>query len=144
MVGRENKKSKGVKSTIKLVRRGKMGKRVKKFEDLKVWKESIRLAIDIYKTLVDARDFGLRDQLQRSAVSVPSNIAEGFERQSNKEFIQHLYIAKGSIGELRTQLYIAIETALIEEATGNEFIEQTQKIAAMLFNLIKTRKERFT
>ena len=121
-----------------------MGKRVKKFEDLKVWKESIRLAIDIYETLVDARDFGLRDQLQRSAVSVPSNIAEGFERQSNKEFIHHLYIAKGSIGELRTQLYIAIETALIEKETGNEFIERTQKIAAMLFNLIKTRKERFT
>ena len=76
--------------------------KIQKFEDLNVWKESVKLSVNIYKALKNCKDFGLRDQIQRSAVSIPSNISEGFDRKGNKEFIQFLYIAKGSCSELRT------------------------------------------
>ena len=62
--------------------------KIQKFEDLNVWKESVKLSVNIYKVLKNCKDFGLRDQIQRSAVSIPSNISEGFDRKGNKEFIQ--------------------------------------------------------
>ena len=74
-----------------------MKQSVKKFEDLKVWKTGMGLASAVYKRVKLLRDHGLKDQMQRSAISIPSNIAEGYERNSNKEFIQHLFIAKGSL-----------------------------------------------
>ena len=89
--------------------------KIQKFEDLEVWKEGVRLSVEIYKSLGGCKDYSLRDQIQRSAVSIPSNISEGFERKGNKEFIQFLYIAKESCSELRTQLYIAVETGSIEK-----------------------------
>ena len=73
-----------------------MNRKIERFEDLEVWKESMRLATRVYESLKKTTDYGLRDQMQRSAVSIPSNIAEGYERNSNKEFIQYLYIAKAS------------------------------------------------
>ena len=76
----------------------------KSFEDLEVWKRSSRLAVEIYSALRDCRDFSLKDQMTRAAVSIPSNIAEGAERYSDKEFARFLYIARGSSAELRTQL----------------------------------------
>jgi len=120
-----------------------MVEKIEKFEDLNVWKEAMRLSVELYKSLKDCKDYGLRDQIQRSVTSIPSNIAEGFERQSNKEFIQFLYIAKASFGELRTQLFIAIEVKILDKTRGEEFIERTRKISAMLYNLIKIRKEHF-
>ena len=120
-----------------------MAEKIGKFEDLNVWKESMRLAIEIYQVLEGCKNFSLQDQLHRSAISIPSNIAEGFERQSNKEFIQFLYIAKASCGELRTQLYLAIKINTIEKSSGEEFIERTRKMSSMLFKLIKARKEKF-
>ncbi|TAK06448.1 four helix bundle protein, partial [bacterium] len=89
---------------------------VKSFEDLEVWKETRRLSKEIYAATQDAKfskDFGLRDQIRRAAVSVMSNIAEGFERGGNQEFIQFLYIAKGSCGEVRSQLYVALDQGYI-------------------------------
>lgn len=71
-----------------------MKEKIEKFEDLNVWKESMCLSVELYKSLKDCKDYGFRDQIQRSAISIPSNIAEGFERQSNKEFIQFLYFLK--------------------------------------------------
>ncbi len=120
-----------------------MAKKIEKFEDLNVWKEAMYLSVGLYNSLKDCKDYGCRDQIPRSAVSIPSNIAEGFERQSNKEFIQFLYIAKASCGELRTQLFIAVEIKALDETRGREFIERTRKISAMLFRLIETRKKRF-
>jgi four helix bundle protein len=120
-----------------------MAERIERFEDLEVWKEGMRLAVELYDCLKECRDFGLKDQIQRSAVSVPSNIAEGFERNSNKEFIQFLYIAKSSCGELRTQLYLATEVGLLQKEAGRTLIEKTKKISAMLYNLIRIRKEKF-
>ncbi|HKJ69022.1 MAG TPA: four helix bundle protein [bacterium] len=121
-----------------------MAEKIKKFEDLNVWKESMQLAVRIYEVLADCRDYGLRDQMQRAAVSAPSNIAEGFERKSNKEFIQHLYIAQGSNSELRTQLYLALRLEIIEKSKANILLEHSRKISAMLYKLIATRVKRFS
>ena len=101
-------------------------KSIGKFEDLDVWKESVVLSVKIYKHFSEIKDYGFRDQIQRSAVSVPSNIAEGYDCKSNKEYIRFLYISRGSCAELRTQL-----------------INKTRKISAMLYNLIQTRIQRF-
>ena len=120
-----------------------MANKIKKFEDLQVWKEGMQLAAKTYKSLVNCRDFGLRDQMQRAVVSIPSNIAEGYERNSNKEFIQYLFISKGSCAELRTQIYLATKIGILNESLGSELLELTKKISAMLMKLIKTRRENF-
>ncbi|HEY1173685.1 MAG TPA: four helix bundle protein [Verrucomicrobiae bacterium] len=77
------------------------------FEKLEVWKRSCRLAVDVNKALLDSRNFALRDQMIRASISIPSNIAEGHERDSRADFIRFLRIAKGSSAELRTQCYLA-------------------------------------
>lgn len=120
----------------------KMGK-VEKFEDLEVWKEGMQLAEHIYLLFSTCKDFGLRNQIQRASVSIPSNIAEGFDRQTNKEFIQFLFISKGSCSEVRTQLYLSIKLNYLEKDKGEKLIENTRKISSMLYKLIKTRKENF-
>lgn len=118
-------------------------RRISKFEDLEIWKESMILATEVYGALKELRDFSLRDQMQRCAVSVPSNIAEGYERQSNREFIKYLYIARGSCAELRTQLYLVIKLGLLETELGKRLVEKTRIISAMIHRLIQVRKERF-
>lgn len=120
-----------------------MNRSIKKFEDLIVWQESMKLTKDIYSLLRTCKDFGLKDQMQRSAVSVPSNIAEGYERKYNKEFIRFLNIAKGSNGELRTQLHISISIGLVDAKVGKQYIKQTHRISAMLFGLIEKRRRDF-
>ena len=117
--------------------------KVTKFEDLEIWKKGMRLAVEIYKLMQSCKDFGFKDQIQRSAVSIPSNISEGFERQTNKEFIQYLYIARGSCGELRTQLYLANELGYVEKTDFATLLEATKHLSAMLNNLIKIRKTNF-
>jgi len=112
------------------------------FEDLLIWQEGMKLCDEIYTVLKNCRDFGLRDQMQRSSVSIPSNIAEGFELSTNKAFIRHLYIAKGSGGELRTQIYIAIRQGYIENQKGKELVDLTKKLAAMISKFIAARKNR--
>jgi len=90
----------------------------KRFEDLEVWQRAKDLTNLIYKYSTDgtfARDFGLRDQMRRAAVSIMSNIAEGFESQTQVQFIKYLGLAKGSAGELRAQLYIARDQGYISE-----------------------------
>jgi len=120
-----------------------MSDKITKFEDLNTWKEAMRLTSDIYKSFLICKDFGFRDQIRRSAVSIPSNIAEGYERQSNKEFIQFLFIAKGSAAELRTQLYLAKDFQYLNKEVADDFIERSRKISAMTSKLIKSRKENF-
>jgi four helix bundle protein len=110
------------------------------FEDLLIWKEGMNLCDEIYSYLKKCNDFGLRDQMQRSSVSIPSNIAEGFELNTNKGFIRHLYIAKGSGGELRTQLYIAIRQGYIPESAGEELVHRCKNLGGMIYNFIKARK----
>jgi len=117
--------------------------KITNFEDLEVWKKSMRLSVSIYELMRNCKDFGFKDQIQRASVSIPSNISEGFERQTNKEFIQFLYIAKGSCGELRTHLYLAKELGYIEKSDFDSLLDNAKHLSSMLYNLIQTRKSSF-
>jgi four helix bundle protein len=113
------------------------------FRELRVWKDAKKLAVDIYKITnqnLFSRDFGLRDQIRRAAVSISSNIAEGDERGTNRESVRYLYIAKGSLAEVVTQLEIAHEIGYIQDETLFELIEQCSAIGRKLGSLIKARK----
>ena len=107
------------------------------FEDLEVWKRSFRLSVTLYQQTKELRDFGFRDQLTRSGLSVPSNIAEGFERDSDAEIARFLTIAKGSAGELSTQILIGIEAGFLHRELGREWADETQQLGRMLGTLIK-------
>jgi four helix bundle protein len=106
------------------------------FEKLEVWKRSCRLSVEIYKLLAECKDYGFKDQLFRSALSVPSNIAEGYERGSRKEYIRFLNIAKGSCGEMRTQLYIGIEASIISRDIATQYLQESSELSKMLQGLI--------
>ena len=110
------------------------------FEELDVWKRACKLAVDVYVVLKDSREFGLKDQMNRSAVSIPSNIAEGAERDSKKEFVRFLNIAKGSSGELRTQLYISQKIGILTPKLTSPLIKETKEISCMIQGLIKSQK----
>jgi four helix bundle protein len=120
-----------------------MKNKVPRFEDLEVWKESMRLAVQIDQTTVGWRDDSLRDQMQRAAVSIPSNIAEGYERGANREFVQFLNYAKGSSGELRTQIYLATKLSRIDGEVSRQLLEKSRKVSAMLHRYIQVRKRDF-
>lgn len=90
---------------------------VKQFEDLIAWKKSRELTKGVYAALKHCHDSGFRDQIQRASVSVMSNIAEGFERGTRQEFLNYLFIAKGSAGEVRAQLYVALDAEYINIET---------------------------
>ena len=112
------------------------------FQDLKVWQRSKDLAVYIYKTTAKgpfSRDFSLRDQIRKAAVSIPSNIAEGDELGSNKQAIRHFFIAKGSAAEVLTQAIIAFEIGHLKRDSF-EFIERERRaISGMLARLINAR-----
>jgi len=114
---------------------------IKSFEDLEIWKEAMLQAIEVYDFFKNCKDFAFKDQIQRAAISVPSNIAEGFERNTNKEFIQFLHIAKGSNGELITQLYLAITFKYIDAKEGKEILEKSKILNAKIGKLINYRKK---
>ena len=111
-----------------------------RFEALEVWKRSARLSAEIYKALAGLRDFGFKDQICRSGLSIPSNIAEGIERESDREVVRFLMIAKGSCGELRTQIYIGMDIGYIQKATGHAWLQETKEISAMLVGLKRRRQ----
>jgi four helix bundle protein len=108
------------------------------FEDLQVWKRGCALAVYVYRLLEGTRDFGLRDQMQRASVSVPSNIAEGYER-SARDFARFLSIAKRSAAELRTQAYIATKIGLITPDQLAHIVDETKQLARMLQALANSR-----
>lgn len=111
-----------------------------RFEDLDVWKRAKVLCVDIYRTLKDLKDYGFRDQITRSGLSIPSNISEGFERHSQKECITFLSYAKGSCGELRTQIHIGVEIGYISKDTGTVWLKEAEELSHMLGGLIKAKK----
>lgn len=117
--------------------------KISSFEDIEVWKKAVELCEKVY-LLADQtalnKDFGLRDQIRKSAISIPSNIAEGFERESNNQFIYFLIIAKGSCGVLRTQLFLAMKIKHIDEQIHNALREDCLVISKQLSNFIKYLK----
>ncbi len=110
------------------------------FEDLEVWKRARHLSAEIFRELRNLNDYGFRDQITRSGLSVPSNIAEGFERRSQRECITFLSYAKGSCGELRTQIYIGMDIDYISKETGARWLQESVAISSMLGGLIKTKR----
>ena len=113
------------------------------FENLEVWGEAIELAAKVYKLMRECRDFGMRDQMQRAAISISSNIAEGDERDSNAEFIRFLIIAKGSCGEVRSQACLARRVELIPPAQADELIADAKQLSRRLARFIAVRREKF-
>ncbi len=109
-------------------------------ESLEVWKRSARLSANLYRELGELKDYGFRDQITRSRLSVPSNIAEGYERDSNAEFARFLCIAKGSAGEAITQIYIGIDVGYVESSAGRAWIGELKEISAMLGALIRKKR----
>jgi four helix bundle protein len=109
------------------------------FEELEIWKEeAMRICKEVYFLFKECRDYGLKDQIQRAAVSVPSNIAEGYERKTIKDTTHFLFIAKGSCGEMRTQLYLSIALELIDKQKGLELITQSKSLSVKIYNFIQS------
>jgi four helix bundle protein len=117
--------------------------KIESFEDLLVWQKGMRLVKQIYLITRDgklSKDFNLRDQLRSAALSVTSNIAEGFERASRKEYLNFLNIAKGSAGELRSLLRVALEIGYLEEPQFFEMQGMVLELSRFLSNQIKSLK----
>lgn len=112
------------------------------FEDLEVWKRASRLAVDVCAAVHSLTMFSLRNQIERSAISIPSNIAEGAERDSDGDFVRFLRISKGSCAEMRTQLYISVrllDKLHLDPIEGvDKFIMESREISAMLQGLINS------
>ncbi len=115
---------------------------VKRFEDLICWQEGRRLVKDVYRitSFKKFSDFGLKNQIQRAAVSIISNIAEGFERGTREEFVYFLYIAKGSCGEVRAQLYVAYDLGYILAEELRILSNKAKYVSAIIYRLIESLK----
>ena len=108
-----------------------------RFEDLDVWKKASRLCVSVYRHFSGLKDFGFRDQVTRSSLSIPSNIAEGIERKQIREKVNFLNFSKASCAELRTQIYIGMEIGYIPRDIGKNWIKETEEISCMLNGLMK-------
>ena|SRR6266567_1971266 len=108
------------------------------FEDIIAWQKSRILVVDIYQVFKNSKDYSFRDQIQRAAVSIMNNIAEGYERKGNKEFVKFLYIAKGSCAEVRSMLYLALDLHCINKDEFEKMYQQAIEISRMLSGLVKT------
>jgi four helix bundle protein len=113
------------------------------FEDLEVWQRAIDLAASACAAFEQARSFSLRDQVQRAAVSISSNIAEGYERGSNADFIRFLYYAKGSCGELRSQLHLACRMGSLSDSAAAAMISEARLLSRQLGAYINVRQTKF-
>lgn len=112
--------------------------KIERFEDIISWQRAKNLTVEIYKTFESQKDFSFKSQIQRASLSIMNNIAEGFERKSNKEFKQFLFIAKGSAGEVRSMLHLALELKYISKEQFNKLFDEVIIISKMLSNFIKT------
>ncbi|MGI9068316.1 MAG: four helix bundle protein [Pyrinomonadaceae bacterium] len=124
-----------------------MSKKIEKFEDFIAWQKARKLTSNVYKVTSQgqfARDFGLRDQIRRAAVSSMSNLAEGFERGRPTEFHQFLSVAKGSCAELRTQLYVALDVGYLSTSEFEALMTQATEVGQVLGGLrlsVERRRE---
>ena len=107
-------------------------------KNLDVWKRSCRISVDVYKYFIDSKDYSFKDQITRSSLSIASNIAEGMEKDSNKDKARFLNISQGSVSELITQIYIGIEIDYIKKDIGTKWIDELEQIIKMLSTLKKS------
>jgi four helix bundle protein len=117
--------------------------KITRFEDLEIWKEARELCKVVYEITSNSpfsMDFKFRDQMRASSGSAMDNIAEGFNREGNKEFYQFLYVSLGSTGEVRSQSYRAYDCKYINESKFNELLERTDSLGRKTFNLIRHLK----
>ncbi len=113
---------------------------IETYRDLDIWKKGIEVVKDVYKLTEEfpkQETYGLISQLRRSAISIPSNVAEGFKRYHNKEYKQFLHMSLGSCGELETQITIANELKYIQESEEAILLEKLDHIGRMISNLLK-------
>ncbi len=112
--------------------------KITNFEDIQSWQLSRSLVIEVYKIFRSCNDYSFKDQIQRAAVSIMNNIAEGFERKSNAEFKHFLFMAKGSAGEFRSMLYLSLDLKYITDEQFESLYEKVMSITKLLSGLIKT------
>lgn len=112
--------------------------KIDRFEDIIAWQKAKEMTIKIYSLFKDNRDYGFKDQICRSSVSVMNNIAEGFERKTDTEFKHFLFISKGSCGEVRSMLYISKDLKYISEEDFTTLLSLSSEISKMISGLIKT------
>jgi four helix bundle protein len=113
------------------------------FENLEVWQDAIELAVRVYGLFRDCRGFGFRNQIQDAAVSISNNIAEGYERDSNQEFIRFLIIAKGSCGEVRSHTHLARRVNLLGADPADALIAEAKRLSKRIARFIAVRREKF-
>ena len=112
--------------------------KIEKFEDIVGWQKAYELSQIIYQVFSDCKDYGFKNQIQRAAVSIMNNIAEGFERKTNNEFKQFLYVAKGSCGELRSMIYLAKSLKYLSDDDASLLMKKSTEVSKILSGLIKT------
>ncbi len=112
--------------------------KIRTFEDLLVWQKAIAHTIEIYKRFQLVSDFGFKNQIQRASISISNNIAEGFERGSDRDFRRFLFISQGSCSEVKSMIYIALKLNYISQCEFAIIYGQLNEIGKMLFGLIKT------
>ncbi|MCX6194448.1 MAG: four helix bundle protein [Cytophagales bacterium] len=112
--------------------------KIRTFEDLFVWQRAIVHSIEIYNRFQSVTDFGFKNQIQRASISISNNIAEGFERGSDRDFRRFLFIAQGSCSEVKSMIYIALKLNYISEDEFSTIYGQLNEIGKMLFGLMKT------
>ena len=115
--------------------------KVQRLEELYVWQDSMQLAEDVYRDLKDCKDWNFKDQIQRAVVSISNNIAEGYEKRTNNEFMQFLFYAKGSCGEVRSMLHLAERIGYLTQAKATTIREQCLKTSSRISRLITCLKK---
>jgi four helix bundle protein len=112
--------------------------KIERFEEIIAWQKAKVMCVDVYTLFDNSKDFSFKDQIQRASVSVMNNIAEGFERKSNKEFVYFLYVAKGSCGEVRSMLILAKELNKLSQNEAEKLFNQAEEISKMIAGLIRS------
>ena len=117
--------------------------KIVRFEDIDAWQKGRELTKIIYKITAQgdiAKDFGLKDQLRRASISIMANIAEGFEREGNKEFKQFLAMAKGSVGEVKSHLYVALDAGTMSQQDFNQLMALADEISRLIAGFLRYLK----
>ncbi len=112
------------------------------FEELEVWKRAVDLSAAIYRATSELRDFGFRDQITRSGLSIPSNIAEGLERSTPADQIKFLDYARASCGEVRTQIIVGSKVGFVSSDIADQWVKESKEISAMIQGLIRSIRNR--